>query len=138
VDHLFWSSTKFRYDFAMVVDSMAAMEDEISLDALESSIVSPSSSLDIGSSDLNAPASSSLGKRSRQLLQNEQLAALMASYHRYFSEYSETRKNVSQIIPAAVWKKASLLFRSFWNPIHVVCYIDDFRFQRELSRLQFQ
>ena len=81
------------------------MGDDESLDGLESCLVSPSSSFDVGSSAITASESSSLGKRSRQLLENEQLASLMSSYHRYFSEYSETRKNVSQIIPAAVWKK---------------------------------
>jgi hypothetical protein len=46
------------------------------------------------------------GKRQRTIVQTEKLAILVSSYHVHYADYCRGRKNVSQRVPAKVWKKA--------------------------------
>ena len=47
---------------------------------------------------------------SRQFVESIHLSTLLASYNQHFAKYSEGRKNVSQLIPGAVWR---LVYKDF-------------------------
>ena len=46
----------------------------------------------------------------RQFVESIHLSTLLASYNQHFAQYSESRKNVSQLIPGAVWR---LVYKEF-------------------------
>jgi hypothetical protein len=50
------------------------------------------------------------GKRQRAVVHTEKLAILVASYHTHYGDYCRGRKNVTQRIPAKVWKAVYIDF----------------------------
>lgn len=73
------------------------------LDQSESAVPSQQK-LDFDDNSVAAPSKVEKPQAKRQVVDSHRISVLMASYNKHFAVYSNGKKNITQILPAKVWK----------------------------------
>jgi hypothetical protein len=66
--------------------------------------------------------------RTNQFISSNTLTRLVGSYHKYFTEYSRTKKKVLQRVPAKVWKQ---VYADYLQDVQRACKVDEAEFEEQ-------